>query len=70
MQVGERVTITTGGRVVESKITHADAEKSCGFIRLSPKITRSGHILSFKSGWFNDYWVVGLDDGSIIDVPA
>lgn len=70
MKIGDKVTIKSGGEVVESKITHVDAEKSCGCVTITPKYELNGTILGFKEGWFSSYWIVSLDNGKIIKVRA
>jgi hypothetical protein len=69
MKVGDRVTLTRGGEIVESVTTYIDEQKACGYVRFSPKELRRGHIVGIKYGWFRDYWIIGLDNGEIVRIP-
>ena len=70
MKIGDRVTLTHKGKILHSEVTYTDKEKSCGFVVMSPEFDASGTILGFKDGWFDTYWVVGLDTGQIVRMEA
>jgi len=70
MNIGERVTVTLGGEIIESQTTYSDKEKSCGFVRINPAKAFNGTILNYKSGWIFNWWIVALDNGRIVKVLA
>jgi len=70
MRVGDEVTITYPSRITESHVTSDNGQIVTGWCRVIPEIKEIGHVLAYKLGWFTDYWVVGLNSGQIVQVPA
>ena len=70
MNIGSQITITRESKILDSRITYTDEEKSCGWVVVTPEINLNGTILGYKSGWFVNYWIVASDDGKIVKVRA
>jgi hypothetical protein len=70
MKVGDEVTITHPAIVTESHIDYVGKEGSYGWCRITPEVKANGHVLGFHRGWFFSHWIVGLNSGQIVQVPA
>lgn len=65
MKIGDNIIVTKKSKVLNSVITYVDNEKSCGYVELSPEVKFEGTIIDYKIGWFFNYWIIALTDGTI-----